>query len=80
MEKAELSNRMPKKKSKEVNEIMETKVSDIMTKDCFTIDPEMNIYKLIKLYREKRWQSFPVVDKDKKLVGIISTPDLIRLL
>jgi CBS domain-containing protein len=60
----------------EVN-IKKSKVKDIMTHYLITIGPNRPINKAIKLMTENKIKKLPVVDEKGKLVGIITTSDII---
>lgn len=47
-----------------------------MILDPFTVNPEQSISDLFELMKKYKISGFPVVDKDKKLVGIITNRDL----
>jgi CBS-domain-containing membrane protein len=64
--------------SKEIEK--KTKVEDIMTKDCFTVQPETTVEELIQYCKEKNFNSFPVTNKQGMLVGIVTIMDVIKLL
>jgi CBS domain-containing protein len=55
-------------------------VKDIMTYDCETVDPDLPVAELVYLFKKNNFNSFPVVDDQKKLVGIVSIFDIIKLL
>jgi CBS domain-containing protein len=57
-----------------------TKISDIMTTDCFTVQPDLPVAQLIEYFQEKNFNSVPVVDDQGFLVGIVSVMDVIKLL
>jgi len=64
---------------------LETTIGDVMTKDVITIREDDNILEAIKKMdingkKEEIINQLPVVDKDNKLVGIISDGDIIRTL
>ncbi len=50
---------------------------DIMTKDLITVSPETGIVDVVKIFLEKHFNGLPVVDKDNKLIGIITQMDLV---
>ena len=71
----------PKADSKETEKIKKiTKVKDIMTYDCETVEADMPVASLVYLFKEKNFNSFPVVDEQRKLVGMVSVFDIIKLL
>ncbi len=53
------------------------KVSEHMTKDVHTIEPEMNIFELAKLFLDAKLRRFPVI-REGKLIGQISQRDVMR--
>lgn len=50
---------------------------EIMTKEVFTVTPDMAIGKLAALFTEKRVGGFPVIEGGK-LVGVVTETDLIH--
>ncbi|OGM99726.1 MAG: hypothetical protein A2817_02515 [Candidatus Yanofskybacteria bacterium RIFCSPHIGHO2_01_FULL_39_8b] len=60
-------------------EILSLKVSDIMNKEPLTLSPDISYDDVIKLFREHhRVNPIPVVDKDNKVLGVISRFDVLR--
>ncbi len=64
---------------------LDTKVSEVMTKDVVVITPDKSIADAIKKmdeygYKGEIINQLPVVDEKNKLVGIISDGDIIRIL
>ena len=51
-------------------------VSDIMTKDVFTVSPQSNVGDCMAMMTDKRIRHLPVLD-DGQLVGIISIGDVV---
>ncbi|MDH5477702.1 MAG: CBS domain-containing protein [Nitrospinota bacterium] len=51
--------------------------SDIMTKDPFTVSPQTSVRDLALLLAEKNYSGAPVLDQDGKLVGVVTSSDLI---
>ncbi len=54
------------------------KIEDIMTKNPVSISPLDTIQDALLLLQRKRFGALPVVDNQGKLIGIISTRDLLR--
>ncbi len=52
-------------------------VSDIMTKDVFTVTPESNVGDCMAMMTDKRIRHLPVVDEGGNLVGVISIGDVV---
>jgi len=51
---------------------------DIMTKNVITVTPEATVEELARLLMEHKISGVPVVDDNKKLIGIVTENDLIR--
>jgi len=51
---------------------------DIMTKDVITVRPEATVEELARLLIEHKISGVPVVNNEKKIVGIVTENDLIR--
>ncbi len=56
---------------------MSKSVAEVMTANPVTVKPETPLQDAIKIIAEKRISGMPVVDENKKLVGVISETDLI---
>jgi CBS domain-containing protein len=54
------------------------KARDFMTTDVLTVRPETTVKELASLFIDRQVSGAPVVDKDGKLVGIITEADLIE--
>lgn len=52
-------------------------VQDIMTRDVITVAPDTDITQATKILLENRINGLPVVDKNKRLVGIVCQSDMI---
>ncbi len=59
---------------------MTARVRDIMHKDVETVRPETRLPELGRAFQHSRVSGFPVVEKDGRLVGIVSRSDVIRQL
>ncbi len=55
-------------------------VKDVMTANPVTTTPDTAIAEVAQLMLEKRLRRLPVIDSDRKLVGIITRHDLLRAL
>ena len=64
---------------KEVEKIAATKVSDAMTADPVTVNPDTEIEEIATLMVEKSYHTLPVVDGDK-LVGVVGKEDVLKTL
>ena len=52
-------------------------VSDIMTKDVFTVRPDSNVGDCMSMMTDKRIRHLPVIDDGGQLVGVISIGDVV---
>ena len=69
----------PAKIEQELKKIAAVTASDLMTKNVYTISPEDKVEDLANLIKDKHINPIPVT-KGKKLVGIVSRADLVKLL
>jgi len=56
------------------------KASDIMTKNVTTLTPENKMSQAKEMMRIKKISGIPILDKENKLIGIISLEDIIKAL
>lgn len=50
---------------------------DIMTRKVYTISPDVSVQEVAQLLSRKRISGAPVVDKDGKMVGVVTEADII---
>ncbi len=50
---------------------------DVMTEDVVTLHPDDDLIKALVLLKRNLYHAFPVIDDQRKVIGIISTHDLI---
>lgn len=60
------------------DELMARTVGDVMTAAVVDVRPEAPLTRVLQLMVDLRARSFPVVDRDGHLVGIISREDIMR--
>ena len=51
---------------------------DVMTRDVVSVSPDTSIAEMARLMLEKRISGLPVLDRDGKLVGIVTEGDCLR--
>ena len=68
------------KNSKEYNESISRSLlaKEVMTKQVATLHPEDSLQLAVGIFRENFFHAMPIVDEHKKLVGILSTYDLLN--
>lgn len=54
------------------------KAEDVMTRDVISIAPDATVLEAAKLMLDHRISGLPVIDRDGKLVGILSEADFLR--
>ena len=54
-----------------------TLIKDIMTSHVLSVTLNQTVYHVLKLAKEKNVTGFPVIDIDRKVIGVVSTLDLI---
>jgi len=64
--------------AEEKKKIAQLKVKDIMTRDVVTISPMNTLEDALLLMQRTRVGAFPVVDRQGRLIGLISVRDLMR--
>jgi CBS domain-containing protein len=64
---------------KEAEKISATTVAHAMSKDPFTVSPEMSIEEAATIMVDKNYHTLPVVDQEK-LVGIVGKEDILKTL
>ncbi|MGM0397053.1 MAG: CBS domain-containing protein [Bacillota bacterium] len=70
----------PRKFMDELKNAMGQKAGDVMTKKVITIGPDQTIEEGATLLVEKNIKRLPVLDKEGKLVGIVSRRDIMSYL
>ncbi|MEU4424786.1 CBS domain-containing protein [Actinoplanes sp. NPDC024001] len=53
-------------------------VSDVMTADVVAVEPDTPYRDLVGLLADKRINAVPVVDADRRVIGVVSESDLLR--
>ena len=62
------------------DDLMKRTVADIMTSDFIYVGADTRLTRVLQLMIDHRIRSMPVIDKDQRLVGIISREDVMRAL
>lgn len=55
-------------------------VERVMTKHVITITPDAEVYEAAQLMLDRKLSGLPVVDTDKRLIGMITESDIFRML
>ncbi|MFV0367944.1 MAG: HPP family protein, partial [Hyphomicrobiaceae bacterium] len=70
----------PTKMVPHYDEIMQTKVADVMTRAVIHVEAEAPLPRALQLMVDLKARSFPVLNEAGKLVGVIAREDIIRAL
>jgi len=60
--------------------ISKVKVRDLMTKEVYTVQPDLTVEEAAAILLAKRISGLPVVDKQNRLVGVITQSDIFRVI
>lgn len=55
------------------------RVSDIMTKEVISVRDEYSVAKVVRMFRSKKLRCFPVINAQKKLIGVIGRKNILEL-
>ncbi len=58
--------------------LLERKVSDIMRKDIITVGLDVSLSEVARTMITEKIRRIPVIDKEKKVIGIICRADVVR--
>lgn len=75
-----LIKRTSKKSKVEGKSLSEITVGEIMTTPCISVLPSLSVEEAGKLCVEKNFNTLPVVDEGKTLVGIVTAHDILKSL
>lgn len=53
------------------------KVSDVMTKKVVTLSPDDSLEKATRTFEEYKYDGFPVINEEGKLIGIVTAYDMV---
>jgi len=62
------------------DELMKRAVGDVMTEGIIHVEPETPLTRVLQMMVTHRIRSFPVLDPDRQLLGMISRGDVMRAL
>lgn len=68
----------PKSIKKKFQDLINLLVSQLMRKDVITIDTDTSLCEVARLMLTQKIRRIPVLDKEKKLVGIVSREDVVK--
>lgn len=63
---------------KELKKMVAYKIKDVMVKKVITVDQDTDLEEIVNVLLDKRINRVPVVDNNKKLVGMITRSDILK--
>lgn len=79
LEDLKVSKYFPEK-SDGLKDILSADASSIMSTDFISVGPEENVTQLVRLMREKETSPIPVIDENRKILGLVSKADILNLI
>lgn len=70
---------LPQEKKKKMKKLLSLETRDIMTPDPITVSPEMEVEELLDLIKKTRFNTLPVTDEEKNILGIVTLVDVIGM-
>jgi CBS domain-containing protein len=64
---------------RELNKVYHVHAKDLMTVPVVTIAPDTEVAEAARIFSEQRINPLPVVDREGRLVGIVSRADIVKL-
>ncbi|HRY82151.1 MAG TPA: CBS domain-containing protein [Candidatus Moranbacteria bacterium] len=80
LKETKISGDLNKEKKEEIEKLVNSTAGDIMTAECVTLEPDSETDEMIKIIKEKHFFTFPVINKDMSLAGIVTQADIIKLI
>ena len=56
----------------------QTKVTDVMSRDLVTLDPDQDLDEALRLMARHQVRRLPVVEEDGRLVGVVAQADVVE--
>jgi len=72
-----VAENVPAEIKDKIKRLLESKATDIMTKDCLTISPDTDVSEMMDIIKKTKFTTFPVTYDDKRLVGIVTLADIL---
>lgn len=80
LKKSSFEHSFSEKQSEKIKKLTDSEAKDIMSSPCITVSSKKTVDEAIKIIKKKQIATLPVVNKNKKVVGIITVSDIIGLL
>jgi CBS domain-containing protein len=70
-------DKLPEDIKNKIEKLLGIKAKDIMTTNCITVAPEMDVEELMGKIKETKFTTFPVVDERGNIIGIVTLSDVL---
>lgn len=71
---------LPKDEKKKIKKLLNATARDVMTRKCLTVFPDMEVGELLNVIKKTKFNTLPVTDKDKNILGVVTLMDVLGLL
>lgn len=68
---------LPEDVKEKIERLLSAKARDLMTEKVTTVSPEMDVSELMKIIKDTKFTTFPVVEHENSLAGIVSLSDIL---
>lgn len=77
LEENKSAENLPSEIKDKIERLLGIKVKEIMTTDCKAVNPDTNLIELMSLIKSTKFTTFPVIDTENNLVGIVTLSDVL---
>ncbi len=79
IKKTPIAGEISNDQKEKINKLINIKARDIMTSPCLCLSPWMNVEEAIRIFKETQLITFPVVDDNRNLIGVVTLADVLNL-
>lgn len=79
LKETRIADDLPEEKKKKIKTILSLEAKDIMSKDVVTVSPEMEVPELLEFMKKTRFNTLPVTDDEKNMLGLVTLVDVIGM-
>jgi acetoin utilization protein AcuB len=72
-----LADNLPDDVKNKIEKLLEMKARDIMTTNCISAKADMDVSELMKTVKETKFTTFPVINEENDLIGIVTLSDIL---
>jgi CBS domain-containing protein len=77
LQKNKIADNLSEETREKIKKLLGTKARDLMTANPVCVEPETEISDLMELIKKTKFTTFPVTDKNKNLVGLVTLADIL---